>query len=70
MFDTSQIKENISNTLFNGDWWNEKWTGVKTSAGDTLGGLGDTWTNIKDTASTTFLTPIGGLKKLVMHTVH
>ncbi|MCY8282404.1 hypothetical protein, partial [Bacillus inaquosorum] len=23
MFDTSQIKENISNTLFNGDWWNE-----------------------------------------------
>lgn len=54
MFDTSQIKENISNTLFNGDWWNEKWTGVKTSAGDTLGGLDDTWTNIKDTASTTF----------------
>ncbi|MCY7970943.1 transglycosylase SLT domain-containing protein [Bacillus spizizenii] len=54
MFDTSQIKENISNTLFNGDWWNEKWTGVKTSAGDTLGGLDNTWTNIKDTASTTF----------------
>ncbi|OUL06997.1 transglycosylase SLT domain-containing protein [Bacillus spizizenii] len=54
MFDTSQIKENISNTLFNGDWWNEKWTGLKTSAGDTLGGLDDTWTNIKDTASTTF----------------
>ncbi|WP_415783374.1 transglycosylase SLT domain-containing protein [Bacillus subtilis] len=54
MFDTSQIKENISNTLFNGDWWNEKWTGVKTTTSDTLGGLSDTWTNIKDTASTTF----------------
>ncbi|CAI6262343.1 Phage tail length tape-measure protein [Bacillus subtilis] len=54
MFDTSQIKENISNTLFNGDWWNEKWTGVKTTTSDTLGGLSDTWTNIKDTASTNF----------------
>ncbi|KAF1680820.1 transglycosylase SLT domain-containing protein [Bacillus sp. SKDU12] len=54
MFDTSQIKENISNTLFNGDWWNEKWTGVKTTTGDTLDGLDDTWTDLKDTASTNF----------------
>ncbi|WP_049628318.1 transglycosylase SLT domain-containing protein [Bacillus sp. JFL15] len=54
MFDTSKLKEDISKTLFNGSWWNEKWTGVKTSAGNTLGGLGGTWDNIKSTASTSF----------------
>ncbi|WP_371807369.1 transglycosylase SLT domain-containing protein [Bacillus vallismortis] len=54
MFDVSQMKEDITNTLFNGDWWSEKWTGVKTSAGNTLGGLDETWNNIKTTASTTF----------------
>ncbi|MBY8913816.1 transglycosylase SLT domain-containing protein [Bacillus sp. YC2] len=54
LFDVSKLKEDISKTLFNGNWWNEKWEGVKTSAGNTLGGLDEAWGNIKNTASTSF----------------
>ncbi|MFP7271395.1 transglycosylase SLT domain-containing protein [Bacillus safensis] len=53
IFDTSKLKENISNTLFNGEWWSEKWGSVKTSAETSLGNLSEKWEDIKTTASNT-----------------
>ncbi|TYS45281.1 transglycosylase SLT domain-containing protein [Bacillus pumilus] len=53
IFDTSELKENISNTLFNGEWWSEKWGSVKTSAEKSLGNLSEKWEDIKTTASNT-----------------
>ncbi|MEW6979551.1 transglycosylase SLT domain-containing protein [Bacillus pumilus] len=53
LFDTSTLKENISNTLFNGEWWSEKWGSVKTSAENSLGNLSEKWEDIKTTASNT-----------------
>ncbi|WP_420359020.1 transglycosylase SLT domain-containing protein [Bacillus altitudinis] len=53
LFDTSKLKENISNTLFSEDWWSEKWGSVKTSAEKSLGNLSEKWEDIKTTASNT-----------------
>lgn len=53
VFDTSKLKENISNTLFSEDWWSEKWGSVKTSAEKSLGNLSEKWEDIKTTASNT-----------------
>ncbi|MGE6524632.1 transglycosylase SLT domain-containing protein [Bacillus safensis] len=53
IFDTSKLKEDISNTLFNGEWWSEKWGSVKTSAETSLGNLSEKWEDIKTTASNT-----------------
>ncbi|MGE6629829.1 transglycosylase SLT domain-containing protein, partial [Bacillus sp. NPDC077027] len=53
LFDTSKLKENISKTLFNGEWWSEKWGSVKTSAEKSLGNLSGKWEDIKTTASNT-----------------
>ncbi|MDI5790394.1 hypothetical protein PO124_24075 [Bacillus licheniformis] len=36
MFDTSQLKEDLMNTLFNGDWWSEQWDSLSQTATNTF----------------------------------
>ncbi|PAD00508.1 lytic transglycosylase, partial [Bacillus licheniformis] len=58
MFDTSQLKEDLMNTLFNGDWWSEQWDSLSQTATNTfLNGdwWGEKWGSLKETATNTFL---------------
>ncbi|MCY8178767.1 transglycosylase SLT domain-containing protein [Bacillus paralicheniformis] len=58
MFDTSQLKEDLMNTLFNGDWWSEQWDSLSQTASNTfLNGdwWGEKWGSLKETATNTFL---------------
>ncbi|MFT0802215.1 transglycosylase SLT domain-containing protein [Bacillus swezeyi] len=58
MFDTSQLKENIMNTLFNGDWWSQQWDSLSQTATNTfLNGdwWSEQWGSLKETATNTFL---------------
>ncbi|MGJ9460123.1 hypothetical protein [Oceanobacillus sp. CF4.6] len=49
----NEVKEQISSTLFSGDWWSGKWSSVKGWADEKLEPLSTTWENIKGTASET-----------------
>lgn len=43
----------IGDTLFNGEWWNEKWNGVKDWAANTWESAKDIWNNTRETIGET-----------------
>ncbi|SDX82472.1 tape measure protein [Paenibacillus sp. PDC88] len=43
----------IGETLFNGEWWNEKWNGVKDWAANTWESAKDIWNNTRETIGET-----------------
>ncbi|MGG1227268.1 transglycosylase SLT domain-containing protein [Bacillus halotolerans] len=58
MFDTSKLKENISNSLFNKEWWSGKWNSISDTANGAITWIEDTWSKVSTWFDQYVFTPI------------
>ncbi|XRL94234.1 transglycosylase SLT domain-containing protein [Bacillus subtilis] len=58
MFDTSKLKESISNSLFNKEWWSGKWNSISDTANGAITWIEDTWSKVSTWFDQYVFTPI------------
>ncbi|KYD04733.1 hypothetical protein B4144_1332 [Bacillus atrophaeus] len=58
MFDTSKLKENINNSLFNKEWWSGKWNSISDTANGAITWIEDTWSKVSTWFDQHVFTPI------------
>ncbi|MBY4603541.1 MULTISPECIES: transglycosylase SLT domain-containing protein [Bacillus] len=58
MFDTSNLKENISNSLFNKEWWSGKWNSISDTCNGAITWIEDTWSKVSTWFDQYVFTPI------------